>query len=187
MSKLRFGIVALMFALMLVCTAGSAFAQAGGGGAGGAGGAGGGGRGNRGNRGGNFDPAAFRQQQMDRIKTQLGASDDEWKALEPKVEKVMTAQRDSRGGRFGGGRGGRGGNNANATPANETAIAKAAADLRTALDNKDTAADEIQKKLAAYREARDASRKALADAQKELKELLTARQEAVMVQMGMLE
>ena len=68
----------------------------------------GGGRG-----GGGFDPAQFRQRMMDGIKESLGASDEEWKALSPKVEKVMSAQRDGRsgggGGFFGGGGGGRGG------------------------------------------------------------------------------
>src|SRR4051812_341802 len=65
-------------------------------------------RGNRGNRG-NFDPAQARERMMTRIKEQLGASDDEWKALQPAVEKVMTAQRDTRGGGGRGGPGGRGG------------------------------------------------------------------------------
>src|SRR5216110_2902919 len=59
---------------------------------------------------GNFDPAAFRERRMNQIKEQLGATDEEWKAIEPKVDKVMTAQRESFGG-FGGrgGPGGRGG------------------------------------------------------------------------------
>src|SRR5258705_7103323 len=60
---------------------------------------------------GNFDPAQARERFMTQIKERLGASDDEWKVLQPKLEKVMTAQRESRGGvgGFGGGRGGRGG------------------------------------------------------------------------------
>src|SRR5688572_28506864 len=53
----------------------------------------------------------FRERAMTDLKTRLGATDDEWKVLAPKVEKVMTAQRESRGGfGFGGfGGGGRGG------------------------------------------------------------------------------
>src|SRR5882724_3741987 len=66
----------------------------------------GGGRGNRG--GGNFDPAAFQQRMLDGIKTSLGVNDDEWKALQPKIEAVTKAQRDARTGggfgNFGGGR-----------------------------------------------------------------------------------
>ena len=133
-----------------------------------------------------FDPAQFRERMMNNIKERLGASDDEWKVISPKVEKVMTAQRDARGGGgFGfGGRGRRGGGG-DQQPTTEAG--KASADLQTALENKDTPADEIAKKLAAFREARDKGRAQLQAAQKELKEILTQRQEAVMVSMGMLE
>src|SRR5437867_5400501 len=64
---------------------------------------------------GNFDPAQFRERRMNQLKEQLGATDDEWKAIQPKVEKVMNAQREMRGGGGfgfggpGGGGGGRGG------------------------------------------------------------------------------
>src|SRR3954471_6899566 len=82
-------------------------------------------QGQRGQRG-NFDPAAMRERMLNGIKERLGATDEEWKVLQPKIEKVMTAQRDSRttGGR--GGRGGdRGGNTTNAAPAGEqSAVAK---------------------------------------------------------------
>jgi hypothetical protein len=45
----------------------------------------------------NFDPAQFRQQFEDRVKEQLGANDDEWKVIQPKLTKVFDAQRGSRG------------------------------------------------------------------------------------------
>jgi hypothetical protein len=135
------------------------------------------------NRRGNFDPAQFRERYMNSIKDQLKADDDEWKVLSPKIEKLMTAQRDARAG--GGGFGRRPGGNGDNQPT--TPVAKASADLRTALENKDTPADEIAKKLAALREARDKARADLATVQKELKEVLTQRQEAVLVTMGMLE
>jgi hypothetical protein len=135
----------------------------------------------------NFDPAQMRQDRLNRMKEQLGTSDDEWKVLQPKVEKVMEAQRETFafGGGFGGrgGRGGGGGGDQQPT----TAIGKASADLRTALENKDTPADEIAKKLTALREAREKGRAQLQAAQKELKEILTQRQEAVLVSSGMLE
>jgi hypothetical protein len=160
MRQMMWVVVALV---MMVGLVGTVQAQAGGGGR------------------GNFDPAQFRQQMMDRFKEQLGASDDEWKAIQPKLEKVMEVRQASFAG-FGRGRGGGGGQDAPQTP-----IAKASADLRAALENKDTPADELQKKLAALREARETARKDLATAQKDLKDLLTARQEAVMVVNGMLE
>jgi hypothetical protein len=163
--------------VMPVC----ALAQAGGGGGGGGGG------GNRGNRG-NFDPAAMRQRFMDNIKEQLGASEDEWKVMSPKIEKVMTAQRETRGGgMFGGGRGGRGGGNNPPADQPQSKIAQAQQDLRTAVENKSTPPEELTKKLTALREARDKADAELAAAQKELKEVCTVRQEAVLVMMGQLK
>jgi hypothetical protein len=141
-----------------------------------------GGRGNR----GNFDPAQMRERMMTRLKEQLGANDEEWKVLAPKVEKVMTAQTNSRGGGgFGGGRGGRGGGGGGDN-APQTPVAKASAELRAALEA-NAPAEEIAKKLAAYRDARNKAREELAAAQKELKELLTAKQEAQLVVSGTLE
>jgi hypothetical protein len=157
--------------------------------------------GNRGNRqrnqnnqnGGNFDPAQAQQRALDRIKTQLGATDDEWKVLQPKIEKLMTAQRDARaggrGGAAGGRRGNRGGQNnaAQPTPADQSEVAKAMADLRTAVADKATPADDLAKKLAALHEAKAKAAEARTAAQKDLKDVLTARQEAVLVQNGMLD
>jgi hypothetical protein len=178
--------------LALACVLGIApFASAqdaGGGGAAGGGAAGGGAAGgaaggNRGGRG-NFDPAAMRERYMNDIKQRLGATDDDWKVLQPKLEKVMNAQRESRsGGGFGGRTRGGGGGDTQPT----TAVGKASADLRTAIDNKDTSGEELTKKLAALREARDKARADTAAAQKELKEVLTPRQEAVLVNSGILE
>src|SRR5436853_6696738 len=56
-----------------------------------------GGRGARegGGRGfGRFDPAEMKQ----RMKERMGATDDEWKTLEPKIDKVMKLQREVRPG-----------------------------------------------------------------------------------------
>lgn len=133
---------------------------------------------------GNFDPAQFRERRLTQIKEQLGATDEEWKVLSPKIEKVMTAQFAG----FGGGRGGRGGNGGgNADNQPQTPVAKASADLRATLANKDAPADEIKAKLAALRDAREKVKADLQASQKELKEILTQRQEAVLVTNGMLE
>ena len=149
---------------------------------------------------GNFDPAAARQRTYDRLKADLGASDDEWKALQPKVEKLMNAQRDARGGGGRGGPGGGGGRNrgGNNAPADATAaaaqptaelsaVAKASAELKAAIDDKTTAAPVLAQKLAALREAKDKAKGELASAQKELRELLTQRQEAILVNTGRLD
>src|SRR2546427_2216810 len=52
---------------------------------------------------GNFDPAQFRQRMMDRYKERLEVtSDDEWKVIQDRIEKVTQLQRDLR---IGGARG----------------------------------------------------------------------------------
>src|SRR4051812_42910816 len=79
--------------------------------------------------GGRFDPAQFRQRMMDRIKETLGSSDDEFKALEPKIDQVMTAQRDARG--FGMGRRGPGGGDSSAPT---TPVQEKTKELQDALD-----------------------------------------------------
>jgi len=148
-----------------------------------------GGRGNRGGRG-NFDPAQFRQQYMDRIKQSLGATDEEWAAISPKLQKVMDAQRDSRGSRGGYSRR-RGSDQSSTQPQStdqqQSEVAKASAELRAALDKKDTPSGEIDAKLKALRDAKEKAKAQTAQAQKELKEILTHRQEAVLVNMGMLD
>jgi len=150
----------------------------------------GGRRDDRGGRG--FDPAQFRERMMNRMKEEMGSTDDEWKVLAPKIEKVVTAQRDTRTG-FGGfgGRGGpgdRGGDRgANAGDQQLSKVQQAQRDLRTLLENKSASADEIGKKLDAFRKARDAAKAELQAAQKALKEVVTQRQEALLVMSGMLE
>jgi hypothetical protein len=155
------------------------------------------GQGGQGRQRGNFDPAQMREQMMTRIKERMGASDDEWKVIQPKLEKVMTAQREGRSGGFGapGGRRGRSGDtaaggNAGGDQANQreqSAVGKAQADLRAALDDKSTSPEEINKRLTALRDAREKARADRTSAQKDLKEVLSARQEAVLVSMGMLD
>ncbi len=143
-------------------------------------------RGNRGNRGGGFEQ--FRQQIEDRIKEQLGnPTDDEWKVIQPKVDKVMNIQRDSRvnmGMMFS--RSGRDrGSDTSSQPKSD--VQKAQEDLKNTLDKKDASVDEINAKLSALRSARDKARTDLKAAQKDLSEVLTARQVAALVMMGMLE
>jgi hypothetical protein len=150
---------------------------------------------------GRFDPAEMQQRMMDSFKQSLKATDEEWKVLEPKVQAVMTASREASRGRggfggFGGGRGGRGGQGGQGgerggrgdrEATSDSPVSKAASELRTALEDEKTSKEDIQKKLATYRDTRAAARDALAKAQKELKELLTYRQEATLVLGGTLD
>lgn len=174
MNRLHLVMVALVGALFL--SAGAAMAQDNGGGR----------QRGQGGPGGNFDPAQMRQRMEERMKEQLGVNDDEWKVLQPKLQKVQEAQRNARGGMMGGMMFGRGGDRGRDNQP-ETPVAKAQAELRTTLENKNAPAADIAKKLTAYREAREKAKTDLTAAQKELKELLTQRQEAVLVMMGTLE
>jgi hypothetical protein len=146
---------------------------------------------NGGGRNRNFDPAQFRQRMLDRVKQQLGASDEEFTALSPKIEKVIQLQRDAGGrggfGRRGGGQGGQGGTPPPAPTTPQSAVQTASTELQTTLDNKDSKPEEIKAKLDALRAAKAQAKQDLAGAQQELKGLLTQRQEAVLVEMGMLD
>jgi len=179
----RTKIVLTVAAAALALSMGVALAQQGGGG----------GRGGRGGRGG-FDPAQMRQRMMQRYQEMLGASDEDWTALEPLVTKVMDLQRDARGGGgmgfMFGGRGGRrgGGGFGGAQPQGEqSAVEKAAADLQATLENENASAETIKTQLTAYRKAREDARQQLAKAQEELRAVLTVRQEAQLVLIGMLD
>ena len=139
---------------------------------------------------GNFDPQQFRQRMEERLKEQLQVNDDEWKVLQPKIEKVMEAQRDANGGRGmfrGGGRRGGGpdqGPSNNATP---SPVQDKARELQAVLEDKEAKPDKIKAALTAYREARAQAKANLTKAQDDLREVLTTRQESVLVMMGMLE
>lgn len=142
---------------------------------------------------GNFDPEQMRQRMMERYREQLEVkSDDEWKILEERIAKVNEARREAASGAMGrmfarpGGRGGgdeaqrpnRGGFGGPTLPEAE--------ELQKALEAK-ASPDEIKAKLAKYREARKVKQANLAKAQDELRKVLSVRQEAVAVTMGLLE
>jgi len=132
------------------------------------------------------DPAQMHQQYMQRIKEALQMGDDAWKALQPKLEKVMTLSRDA-GAPGGGGMfpGGRGATADKGQPQSD--VAKATQELRAVLDNKAATADEIKAKLTALREAREKAKQELAKAKDDLRAALTQRQEAQLVLMGILD
>jgi len=148
------------------------------------------------------DPGQFRQDMLDRTHDQLEiTNNEEWKAIEPLVSKVMDAQRDvmgmRMGGMFGGGRGGRrGGDNNNANGGGDQQRARrpnffgepsaTVTALRKAIDDKAPSA-EIKTKLAAVRAETKAKEAKLDAAQEELRSVLTARQEAIAVANGLLK
>lgn len=181
--KMSKWIVMAMTGLML--TAGSAMAQDQGG-AGGGGGPGGG-QGGRGGRGGNFDPAQFQKMMLDGVKQRLEVSDEDWKAIEPLVAEVQKQQMASRmsGRGMMGGRGGRGGGQGGAPDAN--AEVTPTTELMKLLENKNATPEEIKAKVDAVRAKQKANKEALAKSQEALRQVVTARQEAQLILMGMLE
>ncbi len=167
----------------LLLSAGSIFAQDNNGGNGG--GNGGGGR-------GNFDPAQMQQRIMDNIKDQLGFTNDtDWDAVQPLVQKVMDARRDAGGnamGRmFGGGRnrGGQGGNNRRGGGMFGTPSPEAEALQKLIDDN--APAGQIKDSLEKYRAAQKAKQAKLVQAQKDLQQVLTAKQEAQAALLGLVD
>jgi Spy/CpxP family protein refolding chaperone len=132
----------------------------------------------------------YRQRMLDRIKENLGATDEEWQAIQPRVEAVQALLRQARPG-MGGRMFGRGGQPP-APPAGPGApelseTEKATQALQAVLDNTQSKPEDIKQALTAYREARDKAKQELAKAQEELRKIVTPRQEARLVLLGLLE
>lgn len=149
---------------------------------------GGGGRRFR-NGGGNFDPAQFQQRMMDRYKEGLGFTNDtDWSAVQPLVQKVMDARRDEMQGMFRGFRGRRGGNDNGGGDNNNRFGGQADPDrdaLQQAVDSGAPAA-QIKTLLDKYRASEKAKHAKLEQAQADLQKVLSQKQEAQAVLMGLL-
>jgi hypothetical protein len=149
-----------------------------------------GGRGGRG--GGNFDPAQFQQRMLEQTRENLEVKDDaEWKALEPLVQKVMDARRESFSGmgramfgrlRGGDGGGDQGGQRRGGFGGQPSAEAEA---LNRAIESK-ASNSELKAALAKYVESRKAKLAELEKAQADLRKVLSLRQEAIATADGLL-
>jgi hypothetical protein len=157
----------------------------GGNGGGNGGGFGGGGR-------GNFDPAQFQQRMMDRMRTQLGFTNDtDWAAIQPLIQKVFDA-RQALGapgrGMFGGGgrRGGQGGQGGGGQGGGfgQTASVEQQA-LQQAIDD-DAPAAQIKDALDKYEASQKTKQATLTAAQEALRAVLSAKQEAQATLLGLL-
>ncbi len=169
----------------LCMSADSLLAQDNGGGGGGGGRRGGGG-GFGG--GGNFDPAQFQQRMMDNVKDRLGFTNDtDWSAVEPLVQKVMDARRETVNfggfGRGGGRRGGGGGGGGGGAFGGQTDPDREA--LQQALDNNAGSA-QVKAALDKFRASQKQKQAKLVAAQSDLQKVLTPKQEAEAVLMGLL-
>jgi hypothetical protein len=154
-----------------LCTTGAAMAQNDNGGGGGGGG----------RRGGNFDPAQMQQRMMENIRDQMNVTNnEEWQVIETRVQKVMDARRDAgpagnfgrlfrrRGGNEGdnggGGGGRRGGGFFGGTPSPEQEA------LDKAVES-NAPADQVKAAMKKYRD---------------LKKILTVKQEAAALSLGLI-
>lgn len=140
--------------------------------------------GQRGPRGG-FDRAAMQERMMNMMKERMGASDEEWTIIQPRLQEVMEIQRNAMGGgmraMFGRGRG----DQNTETPTEPVEVASK--ELQDTLEKESPTTAEIKAKLAALRGAREKNKQKLVTAQQKLKEVLSVKQEAMLVMMGMLE
>ncbi|MEX1016451.1 MAG: hypothetical protein WDZ31_06875 [Phycisphaeraceae bacterium] len=162
-------------------------------------------RGDRGPRGGEqVDREQMRERMeerraamSERMREQLGLSAEEWTVIEPRIQQVQTLQAQ---GSVGGrgmmgmrGRGGRGfgpggGDEAGEGEARELPpVAQASRDLRQTLADEDASEAQINERLVALRAARAEHAEELDEAREALRELLTPRQEAVLVMTGVLD
>ena len=129
--------------------------------------------------GGQWDPAQMREMMAQHFKVALACSDEEWKVIGPRVEKVLEIQFQARFARGGfGGPGGRGGMFQGSPEAQA---------LSEAIESDDTPDDEIKAKLKAFRDAAKKREAELKKARDELREVLTLRQEARLVLMSILD
>jgi hypothetical protein len=151
----------------------------------------GGGQGRQGRQNrGNFDPAQMQQRMMENYKERLEITDDtEWKAIEPLVQKVMDARRDSFAGMargmFGRNRGGDNGGDQNQRRGGFGTPSPEAETLQKAIDSKASNAD-LKAALAKFVEARKAKQAELEQAQANLRKVLSLRQEAIATESGLL-
>jgi len=143
-----------------------------------------------------MDPNQMQRMMTERYKTTLGATEAEWKVIEPKLMKVLTLSRQAGGmGGMGGMRmPGMGRERAPGEPGTgpgegarvQTEVDKAVEALRTVLDNKESKPDAIKEKLTALRAAREKVKQELTKAQQDLRQGLNLRQEAQLVLSGVL-
>ena len=167
------------------------------------------GGGNFGGGNGNFDPQQMMQQmqqrQVDNIREQLEITNDtDWSAIEPLLSKVMQGSTTSMVGNLGGilgglqgmfgnrgggqgGQGGRGGQGRGIASLLGSQQPDPTADaLKNAIDA-NAPTEQIKALLAKYREAQKRKADELAKNREDLRQVLTVRQEAILVSMGILD
>ena len=133
-----------------------------------------------------WTPEQIRQRSMERIKEALAPSEDEWKVLEPKLNKVLTLAREAGVSSMRRTRRRRG-SDTDPAAGEQSDVAKATQGLVKILENKEAKPEEIKAKLKALRDARKKAMEALAKARKPVGETAKLRQEAQLVLMGVID
>jgi hypothetical protein len=142
-------------------------------------------------RGGNVDPAQFPQRLTERYRERLEITDDsEWKALQPRIQKVVEARMALEAGRRGAlDRGNRpAAERTSSDPPERRAAAPVdpgAEALQKAIDNKASVA-ELKAAAARYLASRNVLQADLEKAQEDLRGVLTQRQESIAMLSGLL-
>lgn len=108
----------------------------------------------------------------DDVQKKIAATDEEWKVIGPKLQKMLAARRAVSG---------------EAGPMSNAALAQAQAELKAVLDEPKHTKAEVDEKITAVRKAREGARGDLAEAQRDLMRMLTPTQQAIMVSLGHLE
>lgn len=145
-----------------------------------------------------MDPEQMQKMMSDRFKEQLEIGDEEWTVIGPKVMKVVTSSSQSSGnpmrmmmGRPGmqGGPDMQGRPPRNRMPGNfgQSAADESMQDLQKLLEDKNADTKKIKQQVTKVRKAKEKSQRESASAKRELRELLTIRQEAILISMGLLD
>ena len=128
----------------------------------------------------------FRQKMNEYAKAALKATDEEWSVIQPMLEKVQLAQRQAMGSRYSGFHSKDSNSDGKSSSSSRISLPESDA-LKAALDSEGSSPAEIKSRLEALRAARKAATGELEKAQEELRSVLSQRQEATLVLMGILQ
>jgi len=115
-----------------------------------------------------------RQRAVEDLKEQLGVSDQEWTVIRPRVQAVYDLVHPPLRIRPG-----------STQPTNE--VERRRRDLQELLRDEKAPADQIKARLSAFRAAKERATQQLSAARRSLRQLMTVRQEAVLVLNGLLD
>lgn len=124
-----------------------------------------------------------------RLKQLMGSTDEEWTVIGPKILKVYTLiSSQTRGVQVRAlmdtSNQTRAGNN---QASSNSSGDKTLEELQTLVTSEDATTTQIKSKMSEVRAAKEKSRQELSKAQKELRELLSLKQEAILISVGLLE